>query len=99
MRTFTGGAKSREGEGEKRQPRAAQFPFRPGLLQSPRHGWAQECKRLKRLRLRTSASSAGRRAREQTCIHVGPAGGAAPGMQTREHGSIWRNKRRFQSDA
>lgn len=43
----------REGvSGKKRQPRAAQFPFRPGLLQSPRHGWAQECKRLKRLRLR-----------------------------------------------
>ena len=39
--TFTGGAKSRGGEGEKRQPRAGQFPFRPSLLQSPQHGWAR----------------------------------------------------------
>ena len=96
--TFTGGAKSRGGEGEKRQPRVGQFPFRPSLLQSPQHGWARECQRLRRLRLRISASSVGRRTREQRCVHMGPAGGAAPGMQTREHCSVWRNKRRFQGD-
>ena len=27
-------------EGEKRQPGAGQFPFRPSLLQIPRPGWA-----------------------------------------------------------
>lgn len=95
---FYWGAKSRGGEGEKRQPRAGQFPFRPGLLQTPRPGRAPRVPEAEEAQAEDSGLQAGRRAREQMCVCVGPAGGAVSGMQTREHGSVWRNKRWFRGD-
>lgn len=97
-RTFTGGL--RAGEGREKNASQGWDSFHSDLVccRFPGPGGHRECRRPRRLRLRTPASSAGRRAREQMCVRVGPAGGAVSGMQTREHGSVWRNKRRFQGD-
>lgn len=101
-RTFTGGLRAGEGREKNASQGRGSFHSDPVCCRLPGLGGHRECRRPRRLRLRTPASRRGG-AHASRCASawgqlVGPAGGAVSGMQTREHGSVWRNKRWFRGD-